>query len=77
MQALHLRAQALADVAVQSIADQEHYGVLAEQAARPFAVEFLEADADARAAGPVLDRRGHPVHGDVHVAVAQVAGDVG
>ena len=50
MQPVHLLAEPFAGVAVEPVADEDHDGTLAEDAARPIAVELLEALADPRAA---------------------------
>ena len=56
---------------LQAVAHQQHGGARAEHAARPQAVEVVQAQSDARAARPVLDAGGALRHGDVGVALAQ------
>ena len=57
VQPLHLDRQPVAGVAVQPVADQQHHRTLAQHPARPDPVELLQAGADPRPAGPVLDQR--------------------
>jgi len=61
--------QAFAGLAVEAIRDEQQAGILAEHAPAPAPVEFAQAPADARAAGPVLDRVRDPRHRDIDVAV--------
>ncbi len=77
VQPLHFLRQAFARLAVEAVRHEQQAGVLAEQAPAPAPVEFAQAPADARAARPVLDRVRDARHRHVHVAVAQLAGDVG
>ena len=68
-QALDLECEPFARLRVEAVADQQHDGVLAEQAPRPAPVELAQARADARAAGPVVDRCRHALQRDVDVAM--------
>ena len=77
MESIHFLRESVADVAVEAIADEQHDRALSEQPTGPAAVDLREARADARAAGPVRDGRADTRNGDVDVALAQVARDVG
>ena len=68
---------AAAGIAIEPVADEQHHGVLTEYPARPAQVELRQARTDARPARPVLHCPGRSVEGDIHVAMAQVPGDVG
>ena len=77
VQALHLAAQFLAPVALQSIGEEQHAGALAQHPARPQAVELVQGGADARAARPVLHMGRAGGQRLVRVLVAQQARDIG
>src|SRR6266851_683120 len=76
-QALHFERQAIADIAVESVGDQQHDRTLPEQAARPAAVELCQTGADAGAAGPIRHGGADAGNRDVDVALPQVPGDIG
>src|SRR5215470_16687400 len=76
-EAFHFLRQAVAHVAVESIADEQHHCALREEPTRPAVVELGETRANARAARPVGDRCTHPCHGDVDVAALEMPGDIG
>src|ERR1700682_713748 len=76
-QALHFARKTIADIAVQTIGDQQHDRTLPEQAARPAAVELGETSADAGPAGPVRHGGAHAGDRDVYIALPQVPGDIG
>ncbi len=77
VQPLHLLGEPLAGVAVEPVGDENDKRALAEHAARPAAVELAERGADARSPRPVLDRFRHAGERHIHVALAQLARDVG
>src|SRR6266446_509206 len=76
-QTLHFERQAIADIAVEPVGDQQHDRTLPEQAARPSAVELCQTGADARATGPIRHRSADAGCRDVDIALLQVAGDIG
>ena len=74
-EALRLERETLAGIRIESVGDQQHDGVLREQASRPAPVELAQARADARAARPVGHGRSDAIECDVDVAVLQMPGD--
>src|ERR1700681_2245830 len=76
-QALHFDRQAIADIAVEPVGDQQHDGALREQAARPAAVELCQTGADAGATSPIRHGGADAGCRDVNIALPQVPGDVG
>ena len=77
MQPLGLGGEGGAVIAIQPIGDQQDHRPLPQRAAPPLAVEGVQAMADARAAGPILDGAADAGQGGVHVIAPQVPGDVG
>lgn len=71
---LRLGPQQFRIVAFQSVGDQQHNRSLTQHAARPAAIEFVQAGGDARPAGPVIDRSNAFVHGAIGVLGAEHAG---
>src|SRR5215213_7871737 len=75
LQAGHLTAEQFGVSPVPAITDDHHCGTGAEDAARPLIVEGLDRLADARAAGPVLDRADYVRQRGIDVPLAQLTGD--
>src|ERR1700694_4282650 len=76
-QALHFTRKAVADIAVETIGDQQHDRTLPEQAARPAAVELRQTGTDAGTTGPVRHSGADAGDSDIDIALPQVPGDIG
>src|ERR1700681_157562 len=76
-QTLHLERQAIADIAIEPVGNQQHDRTLPEQAARPAAVELCQTGADAGTTGPIRHGGADAGCRDVDITLPQVPGDVG
>ena len=76
VQAFCLRGKPRAPLCVETIANQENDGSLAEETSRPSSVEFLEARADPRPTRPVGYRRRDLRQSHINVAMLEMPGDV-
>ena len=76
-QAVRLGPETFAGVAVEPVGDEQHHRALAAYPAGPLPVEPIEALPDPGASAPVLHLPARPLDRRVHVAVPELAGDVG
>ena len=76
-QPFHLGSEALARIAVEPVGDEQHHRALAAHPARPLPVEPSEALTDPGPPAPVFHLFARALHRRVHVAVSELAGDIG